>query len=612
VLVVPVLATLGGPKAVLVASFVALAAMVPFRTAVPAGRVVVPVLLVVSLVAIAGLPSQMLNKFRLRKTSALVAHEPIFWNSFSMVGVNEDQKIIIDSSVLTEMLRGDQELPNLRRDFSAAAHRLRPGGRVMVIGAGGGRDIRVALAHGQPHVRAVEVNPLVVHMANEQFGDFTGRIYEAEGVEAVIGDARSYLANTDERFDVVLASLIDTWAASAAGAFALTENLLYTSDAFLDYYEHLNDDGVLSVSRWHPQETTRLLATGLEAWREAGAAHPREHAAMLLKDAPGYPPTVTLLMKRSPLTAADLEELDRFATESGSSIALTPARIDSPVIEKYLERGEAPWPDVDVEPVPDDRPFFFSFVRPSTQLKRLLGLSEPGGEMIWFRANIDATRMLIHLFLGVIVLLAFTVAAPLALGAERARVPDWAAVVGYFACLGLGYILIEIGLLQRLILLLGKPVYALAVILSTMLLASGLGSLASGRLSPQGLRRVLPRLLGAVTVVLALYSVLLPSVIDAALGAPLVVRFLVSVALVALPAFVLGMPFPSGLRLLEASGRVALVPWAWAVNGGLSVMASVAGIILAIEFGYTAVFLLGTLCYLCAAPLLLRWARPAV
>ena len=189
------------------------------------------------------------------------------------MGGRRSRMIIIDNNVGTEMVGFDgnpARIQTLRRDFSAAAHRVRRNVDVLIIGAGGGRDIRVALMHGQRHVRAVEVNPLVVRMANETFGDFTGRVYDERNVQKVVGDARSYIANSEERFGIILASLIDTWAASAAGAFALTENLLYTTDAFRDYYEHLTEDGLLSVSRWHPLETPRLLATGLEAWRQMG------------------------------------------------------------------------------------------------------------------------------------------------------------------------------------------------------------------------------------------------------------------------------------------------------------------------------------------------------
>ena len=232
----------------------------------------------------------------MRKSDLVVAKEHIRWNAFSMVGVGPETRnprsrnIIIDNSVSTSMTAFDgeslEQLSWLRRDFAAPVHRIKGGGRVLVIGSGGGRDILVALLYGAEHVRAVEVNPLVYQTAAEIYGDFTGHVYSAPQVQPVIGDARSYIANSHERFDVILASLIDTWAASSAGAFALTENLLYTTDAFRDYYEHLNDDGILSISRWHPFETPRLIATAFAAWEEAGVKDVRRHVVMLRTPSP--------------------------------------------------------------------------------------------------------------------------------------------------------------------------------------------------------------------------------------------------------------------------------------------------------------------------------------
>jgi SAM-dependent methyltransferase len=622
VLVIPSLALFGGPKSMLFASLVAGAATLPFCRELRRGRWLAPALVVAALAGLVGLPVASFNELRLRKSAMIVAGEPILWNSFSMIGVTPEQQIlgvyrsrfiVIDNNVVTEMVgfRGDPaQVRLLRRDFSAAAHRLRRDADVLIIGSGGGRDIRIALTYGQRHVRAVEVNPLIVRMANEVFGDFTGRVYDARKVQKVVGDARSYIANTEERFDIILASLIDTWAASAAGAFALTENLLYTTDAFRDYYEHLSDDGLLSVSRWHPVDTPRLLATGFEAWSEMGVDDPRRHAVALIRKSEHFPPVVTMLMKRSPLTSEELGTLEDFAAETGVKLALSPKAVDDPVIAKYLADGVAPWEGVDVEPVSDDRPFFFNMVKPLTQVQRALRRSS-GRPVLWFDANLDATKVLIQLFLAVTLLVAFTILAPLLLRRGAARRRGRYSVLGYFACLGLGYILIEIGLLQRLILLLGKPVYALAVILSTMLLVSGLGSFASGRLAPDRLPRWLPSLLLLVTAILVLYTFLLPGWIHALLGAPFAARVASAVMVIALPAFLLGMPFPSGLRVLEDGGRAEMVPWVWGVNGAMSVMASVGGMILAIQFGYTIVFLVGTACYLAAAVLFRSWATAA-
>lgn len=619
--VIPALSLLGGPKAMLAASAAAALVTLPFARATRVTRWLAPALALGALAALLLTPATAFEHWHLRKARNVVATEQIRWNAFSMVGVGPEtpnprsRSIIIDNSVSTSMTAFDGHnfgpLAWLRRDFAAPAHRIKGGGKVLVIGSGGGRDVLVALLYGAQHVRAVEVNPLVYQMAETVYGDFTGHVYSEPRVQPVIGDARSYIANSHERFDVILASLIDTWAASSAGAFALTENLLYTQDAFRDYYDHLSDDGVLSISRWHPFETPRLLATAFAAWQEAGVTDVRRHA-VLLRSPGGFGSQIaTLLMKKSPFRPEELRELEAFGAETRIALALTPDRVEDATVAEFLSaRGAADgqWAGVDMSPATDERPFFFNMLKPSTQVRRMLGLAEASDvEQTTFQGNLNATRVLIQLFFAVSLLLVAMVAVPLLARGGAVRRPHWLAILGYFACLGLGFILIEVGLLQRLILLLGKPIYSLAVILSTMLLASGLGSFVSGRFGPQGLGARLGLLLLGVSALLVAYALFLPSVIGALLGSPWPVRLGAAVLLVALPGFLLGMPFPSGLRALELAGARGLVPWVWGINGAMSVMASVSGIILAIEFGYTAVFLLGAACYGLAGVLLRRW-----
>ncbi len=621
VAVIPLLAIVGGPKSVLVASALAAVGALPFLKA----KRVTALAIAGLVLAVAFVPPPWLNQLRMRKQLLVVATEPIFWNAFSMVGVAPEvqmpgwtrRNIIIDNSVSAEMVGLEVDPKDsefLRSDWNATVHQLRSNANVLIIGAGGGRDILVARAYGQKHIRAVEVNPLVMRMANETFGEFTGHVYSGPDVQAVVGDARSYIANSSERFDIIMASLIDTWAASAAGAFALTENLLYTKDAFVDYFDHLEEDGILSISRWHPLETPRLLTTGLTAWKEAGVEDPRRHAILLLTKS--KPALVVLLLKKSPFTQQEIAVVEKSCADFDRVCALTPDRVEGLLVSWTLARWngqpvEEVWPGVDIEAVPDDRPFFFNMVRPSTQVARMLGLSDTARGLPYFAANLPATRMLVQLFAAVLLLLGATIAWPLYLRADAIRGRQAASVLGYFTCLGLGFILIEIGLVQRLILLLGKPVYSLSVILSSMLLASGLGSATASRFALPRLHRVLPIVLAVTSAILWVQAFALPGWIQSLLGTPFPVRVTMSLVFVSVPAFLMGMAFPSAIRALESQGRGDLVPWVWGVNGATSVLASVGAIILAIQLGYTAVFILGASCYLLAAPLFAVWSAPS-
>jgi len=624
VAVIPALAGLGGPRSMLAAAAAAALSAIPFARHAHGLRGVPQVGAALLIAGLVFVPAERFEGFRLRKPTPFRATEAIRWNAFSMVGVTPEEtkpfrrrQIVIDNSVTTIMLPFDGDLEKvgfLRRDYTAAAYQLTEAPKVLIIGSGGGRDILTALLHGAPQVRAVEVNPLVFETSAQLFADFTGPVYLDPRVTPVVGDARSYVANSHERFDVVLASLIDTWAASSAGAFALTENLLYTTDAFRDYHDHLTPNGVLSISRWHPFETPRLLSTAFEAWREAGAEDPRQHAVLIrTRQRPGVAEqTSTLLMKKAPFTREEIRRLDEFCLESRLLLALAPDRVSDTIVAGYLDgaaREDRDWSGVDWSPATDERPFFFNMVRPSTQLGRMLGLGAAGTfEENAFQGNVSATRSLIHLLGAVCLLLVVMLGVPLLARGESVRGPRWGPTLGYFACLGLGFIVVEIGLLQRLILLLGQPVYALAVILATMLLASGTGSFVAGRLPEAGLGRRLSTVLGVASLVIVIYAFELPSMISALLGSPFAVRLVAAVVLVALPGFLLGMPFPTGIRALELGGRTPLVPWVWGLNGAMSVMASVTAIILAIELGYTAVFLLGAACYGLAAVLVRRWA----
>ncbi|MEN8161011.1 MAG: hypothetical protein ABFS41_13135, partial [Myxococcota bacterium] len=538
VTVIPALAWLGGPKSMLAASAAAALTAVPFARSAHGLRGVAPASAVVLLGLLAVLPPERFEQMRVRKPAVIVASEAIRWNAFSMVGVGPEEtkpfrrrQIVIDNSVTTIMLPFDgdlEKLAHLRKDYTAAAYQLNEAPRVLIIGSGGGRDILTALLHGAPHVRAVEVNPLVYETSAVLFGDFTGPVYGDPRVTPVVGDARSYIANSNEQFDVVLASLIDTWAASSAGAFALTENLLYTTDAFRDYHAHLTPDGILSISRWHPFETPRLLSTALEAWRQAGAENPRQHALLIrTRTRPGVSEQVsTLLMKKSPFTAREVRAIERFCIEAQLLLALAPDRVSDTTVAGYLDgaaRKDGAWAGVDWSPASDERPFFFNMVRPSTQLGRMLGVGAAGEfEENAFQGNVAATRSLIQLLGAVCVLLVVMLGIPLWVRGSGVRGPGWLPTLGYFACLGLGFIVVEIGLLQRLILLLGQPVYALAVILATMLLASGAGSFVAGRFASAQLGAKLAVLLGSATAVIVVYAFFLPALISALLGSPFV------------------------------------------------------------------------------------------
>lgn len=526
---------------------------------------------------------------------------------------------------ITEWDGNPAKVAALRYDITAFAHHvLPPRGRVLVIGPGGGRDVLTALVMGAREVTGVEINPAIVETVRGAFGDFSGSLYDDPRVRIVVHEGREYLRRTRDHFDLVQASLIDTWAASAAGAYVFSEANLYTRQAFGEYLERLTDDGMLSVSRWHfkdlPIETLRTTALAVRALLDRGVQNPAEHILIVRlttwdwayrlnepRDGIG-----TILVKRTPFHPDEVARAWQAADSLGFQILYAPGKFSDPTFARLVEsrdpEGFARDYPVDVSPPSDERPFFFYSLR-LRDLPRWIGAAKL--EQGVMQNNVRAVFVLFALLVIVLVLsLAFLVwplrrrGTP---GGDTAPSGPPPGALAYFAAIGLGFILVEIPLIQRLILYLGHPLYALSVVLAGLLIGAGAGSLLSSRLSIARARRGLLVLLALV----ALAAWLAPAAFGATLGLATGAR----IALALLGLFVLGLflgiPFPLGVRLLGDAGA-RWIPWMWAVNGAFSVLATVLAMALAMSFGFAAPFAAGLFAYVAATFLAFRsLGRPA-
>jgi hypothetical protein len=508
----------------------------------------------------------------------------------------------IDANAGTVMTHFDGDLAaldHLGYDVTNLAHYLRSGARVLVIGVGGGRDVLTALRFDQRSVLGVEVNSDLLDALNRRFGDFTGHLDRDPRVRFVNDEARSFVARLDEPVDLIQVSLIDTWAATAAGAFVLTENSLYTTEAWKVFLSRLSPTGLLSFSRWYqpgqPAETQRLLALAAEALRESGAADPLSHLALVTNLPPGARAPMgvaTLLASPSPLSPSDLAKLRAVAGALRFTVLLSPEQTSDARLVALAHGDLAGAASAfDLSPPTDDRPFFFQTMPLGRALSR--ALANLGDE------NTRAVRVLAALLVISVGLTALFLILPLALGSERVPRSAWPWLL-YFLAIGFGFMCIEISQMQRLIVFLGHPVFGLTVLLFALLLSSGIGSALTPSVgSIAAARRELWRL-AALVAALVVFGLATPAVADAFRAQPTPTRISVAVALVAPIGLLLGMAFPLGLGAASLRyGR--LTPWFWGLNGAASVCASVVALAIAISEGISAALWTGVASYLAAA-----------
>jgi hypothetical protein len=509
-------------------------------------------------------------------------------------------------TVLTNYEGDFNKVEYLKHDITNLVHYLRPDADVLVIGAGGGRDVLSALAFKQRSVRAVEINGNILNAVNGRYGDFTGHLDRFPNVRFIHDEARSYIARMKEPADIIQVSLIDTWAATAAGAFVMTENSLYTVEAWRMFIKHLSDRGVLNMSRWYftdrPAETYRLTTLAVAALLDSGVRQPRQHIILvrcLNPYATGDDPdgVGTILVSKSPFTPQDVATIHETCARLGFDALLTPdssmdTRLELIASGQNLEQLYREF-TLNITPPTDDSPFFFLMLR----LRDILHINNLHLRVV--NINLKAVMVLGILLLVVLVLSTLCILVPLLVRTQRSALRGAMPLMLFFMAIWLGFMLIEISQMQRLIVFLGHPVYGLSVVLFALLLSSGLGSLTTPRLAEgQDLGSAYVRL-ALLLGVLLIFGLATTAFIARFESAVTPVRILVSLVVLFPIGFFMGMAFPMGMGL--AAGRSpALTPWLWGINGAMSVLASVLAVVIALAWGISASFWTGFAFYLAA------------
>ncbi len=515
--------------------------------------------------------------------------------------------ITIDSWAMTNVMawgggeRGEQGEPPEVLEFLPAGlvHRIRPGAEILCIGAGGGMDLLTAKRFGAQSITGVEINPGVVRAARA-VSDFQGGLYDPARhpeVRLHVAEGRHFLERDDKRYDIVQLSGVDTASTTQAGAFSLSENFLYTREAFRTYLEHTQDDGVVTLTRWllpdsqgYPRETLRLFTLAWLGLLDFGVQDPARHIYLVASN--GFS---VVLFGRQAFGAEELATLDQTCAEKAFQVLYHPEHpseflnpsTGAPAANQFdafaaaadKEAFLADYP-YDVAPPVDNRPFFFETARFRHLLRRESFFNPLGGVTAH-----GILVLLLALLAGVAWL--FVLAPLRRLGAEARNLMP---LLAYFGALGLGFILVEVVLAQKFILYLGSPLYALAVVLFSVLIFSGIGSALSSRVRE-------PRRALAVVILLALlYPLCCDALFDATLKLATPARIAIAVLLLAPLATAMGMPFALGIGRL-ARGPSALVAWAWGINGYTSVVGSVITVVFSIALGFNAVVWIGALVY---------------
>ncbi len=553
------------------------------------------------------------------------------WNSFSRVDVFESPYVryapglsyeykgsipsqlglTVDGDGLTAITNYDGNISTL--DFTsylpmALPYYIDGRDKVLIIYPGGGLEVLIALYHNASEIASAEINPLLVEAVRDRFGDFAGNIYDDDRVSVQVSEGRSFVKSSNETYDLIQLSIVGNVAVSSTGVYALSEDYLYTVEAMKEYYLHLKADGVLCITRWllpPPREELRIVSLAVSMLEAQGIVNPDNRIVAVR----GWG-TFTLLVKQNDFTQSEADDIRRFCSDRKFDIVYLPG-VSASEVNRYNRFPQPYYYEMvkailssndrksfyqdylfDITPVNDERPFFYHFYR----LDKIVSIYQSMGNK--WQPFVEGAYLVPVVFIQALVLSFVFILMPLVRFKRLGVMPGKWRLLAYFLFLGLGYMFIEIVFIQKFILFLGHPVYAVSTVLFSLLTFSGLGSFFSGRLK-SWVRKPLIVILLLICAATAIYAVSLPILLQELLDQNLSVRLFIAASTIMPIAFLMGMPFPLGISLTNER-YPEMIPWTWAVNGCASVLGSILTVIIALSTGFSTVLLLGGVTYLAA------------
>lgn len=560
--------------------------------------------------------------------SSIIRHVPGLSLNFGIeeeaegTALPKQKAVFTDGDGLSPIAKFNGDLRDLSYlDYTTLAlpYHVRQPKKVLVAGAGGGSDVLLGLKHGQSKIIALEANEQMADLISGPYREFSGDLYSRPEVKLELREARQFIHATKERFDLIQLSLIDSFGASAGGLHSAKESYLYTRQAFESYLNHLTDSGILSITRWlklPPRDSLRIISTALSALKKTGLAEESKEHILFIRSWK----TTTILLSRSPFTNGEINRAVEFCDKRSFDVAYYNGmkadranRFDIQEAPYYFLGATALMgPDsssfltdyaFDVSATTDNRPYFhhfFKWDKAPTLFRQLKMEFLPIIEMGYI--FMIATLGQAILAAGILILFPLVLLRWVNKNRKRVRdSPSARNILGiffYFGCIGFAFMFLEMALLPKFTLLLSHPVYSAAVVLSTVLVFAGLGSLCVRRFESMS-RKFLWVSVIAITLWVVFQSTGGDKLIDAAMGWAFEVRLAVAVLILATLSFFLGWPFPTGLRLVSKRFP-AMVPWAWGINGCASVVGAVLGKCLAVSFGFRWVMIAASALYLLA------------
>jgi spermidine synthase len=513
--------------------------------------------------------------------------------------------------VITRYPDSLEKLKYLDDQTSALPYHLKHPEDLLIIGVGGGSDLLQALYHKVENIDAVELDSKLVSLVKDKYSKYAGNIYKRSNVNIHVSEARGYLSGSEKKYDLIQLSMVDSYGAASAGLYALSENYLYTVEAFIQYLQHLAPGGTLTISRWvklPPRDSLKLVATAVEALKREGVNIPGMSLVLIR----GWQ-TSTLLVKNGMISEEEIKALKHFSEERNFDLGYYYGMqrheanryniLHEPYfftgIEGVLEQKDFfKQYKFDISPTSDERPYFYHFFKWDT-LSEIYALRGSGGLYLMEWGYLILVASLILALFASVVLILLPLISYRNIQSE-AKVFGKSKVVLYFFALGIAFLFLEITFMQRFILYLSHPIYSAAIVLSSFLVFAGIGSTYSKQLSRKRGDNGAVRLAVFFILFLSLFYLLaFDRLFEQLIALPDMIKMAVTIALISPLAFAMGIPFPVGLAYL-AKESPSLIPWAWGINGCASVISAILATLIAIDFGFVTVTLLALVFYLLA------------